>query len=230
MSLEKLDPEDWGEIIEGQTIAKGGSGGKKKRRDGKKGRVTIAGLKAEQVANSASNKAEHLEKHPETSEEQNIEIDFVIKKLIDEDKNNPGLPTIKRYVQWLYQILDTYESSDDTFDIESECSIKFYRASGPGGQNRNKVSTGVRLVHDFIRIIVESDNQRTQYSNRIEADIRMSRKREEHLERWLDVVTSKSDITMGKTISEKIELVANKLPDQSKSSYVTEICAYLYNK
>lgn len=231
----RLTAEEQAILLEDEmeaSIGRGGSGSgkKKKKRDGKKGKVTIAGLRAEQAANSASNKAEYLEKHPETSQVQNIEIDFIIQKLIEEDKSSPGLPTLKKYVQWLYQILDTYESSDDTFDIESECSIKFYRASGPGGQNRNKVSTGVRLTHDYMKIVIESDNQRTQYSNRVEAGIRIARKREEHLEKWLDIVTAKPDIKMGKAISEKIEFVSNKLPDQLKSGSVIEICAYLYNK
>ncbi len=54
------------------------------------------------------------------------------------------------------------EISIDPKDV----TIEFYRSSGSGGQNVNKVSTAVRLKHAPTEIVIESQTQRTQEQNR----------------------------------------------------------------
>ena len=49
---------------------------------------------------------------------------------------------------------------------ESELKIEFYRSSGPGGQNVNKVETAVRMIHLPSGLRASSQAERTQSSNR----------------------------------------------------------------
>ncbi len=47
-----------------------------------------------------------------------------------------------------------------------ECDIDVYRASGPGGQKRNKTSSAVRLRHTNSGLIVIAEESRSQHENR----------------------------------------------------------------
>lgn len=59
---------------------------------------------------------------------------------------------------------------DIKIDIpESDLRVDVYRAGSAGGQNVNKVETAIRMVHVPTGIVVCSQNERSQYQNRINA-------------------------------------------------------------
>jgi hypothetical protein len=50
-----------------------------------------------------------------------------------------------------------------------QCEVDTYRASGPGGQKRNKTSSAVRLRHPPSGLIVIAEESRSQHENRARA-------------------------------------------------------------
>src|ERR1700733_2356315 len=54
-----------------------------------------------------------------------------------------------------------------------QCEVDTYRASGPGGQKRNKTSSAVRLRHLPSGMIVIAEESRSQHENKAKAIRRM---------------------------------------------------------
>src|SRR5438874_12489908 len=50
-----------------------------------------------------------------------------------------------------------------------QCAVDTYRASGPGGQKRNKTSSAVRLRHGPTGLMVIAEESRSQHENRARA-------------------------------------------------------------
>ena len=55
----------------------------------------------------------------------------------------------------------------------AQCEVDTYRASGPGGQKRNKTSSAVRLRHPPTGLIVIAEESRSQHENKAKALKRM---------------------------------------------------------
>ncbi|MCB9777440.1 MAG: peptide chain release factor-like protein [Alphaproteobacteria bacterium] len=53
----------------------------------------------------------------------------------------------------------------DRASLERICAVQFVRASGPGGQHRNKRETGVRLTHPPSGVVVQATERRSQSMN-----------------------------------------------------------------
>src|SRR6266850_5692473 len=51
----------------------------------------------------------------------------------------------------------------------AQCEVDTYRASGPGGQKRNKTSSAVRIRHPPSGLIVIAEESRSQHENRVRA-------------------------------------------------------------
>ncbi len=67
----------------------------------------------------------------------------------------------------------------DRESLERDSDLEFLRASGPGGQNRNKVETSVRLTHRPSGMVVTATERRSQAQNREAAFERLAAKLEE---------------------------------------------------
>jgi hypothetical protein len=57
--------------------------------------------------------------------------------------------------------------SDD--QLLAQCAVDTYRASGPGGQKRNKTSSAVRIRHAPSGLLVIAEESRSQHENRARA-------------------------------------------------------------
>lgn len=51
----------------------------------------------------------------------------------------------------------------------SDCTVDNYRASGPGGQKRNKTSSAVRLRHQPSGLVITAEESRSQHDNKAKA-------------------------------------------------------------
>ena len=73
---------------------------------------------------------------------------------------------------------------------DGECRVEKFRCGGKGGQNVNKVETGVRVIHIPTGIVTQSTEERSQFQNKQKAMERMQKRlvglRKEQQERQAD--------------------------------------------
>ena len=62
----------------------------------------------------------------------------------------------------------TWSALNDA-QLLAQCEVDTYRASGPGGQKRNKTSSAVRIRHLPSELLVIAEESRSQHENRVKA-------------------------------------------------------------
>ncbi len=91
---------------------------------------------------------------------------------------------------------------------EKDLKVEFYRSSGPGGQNVNKVETAVRVIHLPTGLAAASQAERSQSANR---------------ERALHLIKAK----LAKLMEEKHEKELTNLRVKVKPEWAHEIRSYV---
>ena len=67
---------------------------------------------------------------------------------------------------------------DSNEELLKECDVDTFRASGKGGQHLNKTESAVRLIHNPTGIIVNCQDERSQYQNKRKCLIQLRKKLE----------------------------------------------------
>ncbi len=76
----------------------------------------------------------------------------------------------------------------------SQCEVDTYRASGPGGQKKNKTSSAVRLRHPPSGMIAIAEESRSQHANKAKALVRL---RQAFYLRWRSECRAEAKPTLG---------------------------------
>jgi hypothetical protein len=98
----------------------------------------------------------------------------------------------------------------------AECDVHTYRASGPGGQKRNKTSSAVRLHHGPSGLIVAATESRSQHENKARA-----------LRRLREVIAVETRVPLPAEIRwpENVSIVRRRLEVSRKNPSVNQVVA-----
>lgn len=96
-------------------------------------------------------------------------------------------------------------------NLLAQCEVDTYRASGPGGQKRNKTSSAVRIRHLPSELLVIAEESRSQHANRVKALKRLRQAfylklREPLSAEALSSVTQREELVSARSLSGKFDV------------------------
>lgn len=98
----------------------------------------------------------------------------------------------------------------------ADCRVDTFRCPGKGGQNVNKVSSGVRITHEPSGAVASSCLTRDQFRNKRDAFCKMASSKK--FQAWVRVWVAEK--TTGKTVDQLV--MEQMLPSKLKVEYRTE--------
>jgi len=111
---------------------------------------------------------------------------------------------------------------EDEAALLDQCEVDTLRASGPGGQKRNKTESAVRMRHKPSGIIVVANESRSQHDNRVVA---LQRMRKALALKLREPVTSPKDVP--EAISAGIDKKGRLKIGQKDARYVPAVAVAL---
>ena len=109
----------------------------------------------------------------------------------------------------------------------NQCEVDIYRASGPGGQKRNKTGSAVRLRHLPTGQIVKAVESRSQHENKAKALRRLRRAIAFHVRRDINTNEYRTSEILKSCISKDSKLAVGK-KDYRYNTVVWEILDVLF--
>jgi hypothetical protein len=92
----------------------------------------------------------------------------------------------------------------------AQCEVDTYRASGPGGQKRNKTSSAVRLRHPPSGLLVIAEESRSQHENKAKALRRLRQafflKLRDELTEPAQTLTARPELSSVRTAAGRLEV------------------------
>lgn len=149
----------------------GGGGGRKGGNPIGHGNKTVREIEKQNIENAKENRMEDAIKEIH-KELETIDLSS------EEDRN--------RYLEWLSANFSKGYGED--LYQEKELEEKMVRASGPGGQNVNKVNSAVEIKHLPTGIEVKNKESRNQPENRDAAREHLNGRLGAHIDSWKNII------------------------------------------
>ena len=129
-----------------------------------------------------------------------------------------------------------YPQVDEKFEVEindADLKIETFRASGPGGQNVNKVNSAVRITHLPTGLTVQCQSERSQYQNRenamrvLIAQLYQRHKEEQEQRRLKEIESKKKSIEWGSQIRSYVMHPYNLVKDHRTGAQTGNVQAVM---